>query len=211
LELLVVTFIGEDGPEHMNHNFVDDWEAVGCMFRIWCYLLIEHVQKLAEELLELHIVVDLALRFTVLGEENLEVGVEYVVAEVCDEGSIQTEIINLDFVGEPQQVEVEYAEIGVGVRTAGLDDSVGTEEIGLEELWVCSGGWQQISRRIRVEVLEGVAVALEDLLVTEVLGGLNSRHQDKLYLGVGGSVAALPINPHLNHNLARSKTLIEPS
>lgn len=74
----------------MNHNLIDDGEAVDCMFGVRSCLLIEHVEKLAEQLLELQIIVELSLRLCIRCEKNLEVGVKHVIAEVCDERLVDT-------------------------------------------------------------------------------------------------------------------------
>jgi hypothetical protein len=54
------------------HNH--DGEAVDGMFGVGWSLLIEHVNKLTEELLELHIIEDVALCLRIGCEEYFEVG-----------------------------------------------------------------------------------------------------------------------------------------
>ena len=68
------------------------------MLRIRHLLLIKHVQKLTEELLELHIIVELTLSLSLLREEYFEVGVQHVVTQIHQEDLVYPSLCSLDFV-----------------------------------------------------------------------------------------------------------------
>lgn len=92
MELLVVALMGEHGAQHVDHDFVDDGEAVYGLLGIGSHLLVEHVDELAEELLELGVVVEITLIFRFGREEDFEVWVQHVVAEVGNESLVDAEV-----------------------------------------------------------------------------------------------------------------------
>ena len=85
MEFHLNPLISEHRPQYMYEHGIHNGKPIDNLLGVRKVLLVEYEQKLHEELLELPVVIHIPHFLGVLGEEDLEVWVQYIVSQIHQE------------------------------------------------------------------------------------------------------------------------------
>lgn len=109
----------------MNKYDIHDWICVDNIFYIGGLFVLDHGDKLSEKFFKLEITVKISLWFSLGCEEYLELVVEDHMDEVVHKTCVEA-ILGLGLEGDPQQLQVKYPDVGVGIILEDFQYAVST-------------------------------------------------------------------------------------